>query len=226
MKRFVLALPVAFLLLSSDRIGRELGVPPTPLIEPSWESIAPTLPARNEGRWGRPGDPLNLVFLAAPAELRAALTEAGWTEVPTTIRGSLRAGFRELREGRRIAAFPPMNDYRLLERRQAMNWALPVRFLDERHHFRLWHTGRFDPRGRAWWWGSGNYDLSVRWRDLSHRPDPDMNRERDFVASSLARSPRLEAIVTLPHPAIPREGVNDKGYPFVTDGRVAVILLR
>lgn len=226
MKRLVLALPVVFLLLSSDRIGQEGGVPPTPMVEPSWESIAPTLSPRNEGRGGRPGDPLNIVFLASPAALRAALIEAGWTEVPTTIRGSLRAGLRELLDGKTIAAFPPMNDYRLLGRRQTMNWALPVRFLEERHHFRLWHTGRFDSRGRAWWWGSGNYDLSVRWRDLSHRPDPDMNRERDFIAASLARSPRLEAIVTLPHPAIPREGANDKGYPFVTDGRVAVIVLR
>lgn len=226
MKRLVLALPVLWLLLSADRLGVEQGMPPPPLVVPSWEEIAPTLPGRNEGRFGVPGDPLNMVFVGTPRAVRAALTEAGWTEIPTTIRGSLRAGIRELLDGKRIAAFPPMNDYRLKGRRQAMNWAIPVRFIEERHHFRLWHTGNFDARGRAWWWGSGNYDLSTRWRDLSHRPDPDANRERDFVVETLRASPRVESIVIIPHPRVPLEGANDKGYPFRTDGRVAVIVLR
>jgi hypothetical protein len=33
-------------------------------------------------------------------------------------------------------------------------------------------------------------------------------------------------LVVLPAPRVPAEGVNDKGYPYRTDGRVAVIDLR
>ncbi|MDE2510705.1 MAG: LssY C-terminal domain-containing protein, partial [Elusimicrobia bacterium] len=108
----------------------------------------------------------------------------------------------------------------------SMNWALPVRPLAERHHFRLWNTGTRDRAGRLFWWGSGNYDLRIRWRDFSHVPDPDMDREREFISETLARSPLLDSIVLTPLPQIPREGANDKGYPFRTDGRVAVIVLR
>lgn len=226
MRRLVLALPVCFLLLSVDRVLPDRVFPPALAQVDRWEDAAVSLPGVNEGRFGVPGDPLNVVFLASPETLRAVLTEAGWTEVPTSIRGSLWAGLKEALAGETIAAFPPMNDYRLRGRVQDMNWAMPVRFIQERHHFRLWRTGLFDRLGRSYWWGSSNYDLRVRWHDLSHVPDPDSDKERDFIVSTVARSPRLRSLAVLPVERVPREGFNDKGYPFRTDGRVAVIELK
>ena len=213
LKQLVLALPAAFLLLSADRLAPDR-FPPQRVIVKDFQEAAPVLPSVDEGRFGRPGDPLNLVFVGSPRAVRKALTAAGWIEIPTSLRGALAAGM------------VPMNDYRLLGRRQSMNWALPVRPLSERHHFRLWNTGMTDGQGRSYWWGTGNYDLSIRWSDFSHTPDPDMDRERDYVASSLARSPLLDSIVVLPLPQIPAEGVNDKGYRYRTDGRAAVIVLK
>jgi hypothetical protein len=223
-KRYVYLIPAAFLLLSMDRLWPErFAAYPQPVQD--WAQAAPMLPGRNEGRFGLPGDPLNLVFLGTPAAVRGALTEAGWTEVPTSVRGSLAAGFAEWLDGKTVAAFPPMNDYRLMGRLQAMNWAIPVRFLRERHHFRLWRTSLVVSE-RTFWWGSANYDRSIRWRDLSHVPDPDADRERDEVLRRLARSRFVESVALVPLPQIPREGVNDKGYPFRTDGRVALIALK
>lgn len=203
MKRTVLAVPVLFLLLSLDRLAPD---PPPAVVE--------GLPGRNEGRFGRPGDPLGFVFAGSPAAVRAALTGAGWSEIPTATRGALAVGWL------------PMNDYRLQGRRQDMNWAIAVRPLQERHHFRLWRTGRRDARGRDLWWGSGNYDLFIRWRDLSHTPDPDADRERDFLTASLRGSPLVESIALEALPQIPLTGANDKGYPFRTDGKAATIVLR
>jgi hypothetical protein len=226
-KQLALALPAALLLLSADRLGPERRAPPVTR-DVAWEQAAAGLAPVDEGRFGRAGDPLNLVFLATPSSLRAALTTSGWTEIPTTVRGSIAAGLGEYLDGKPVAAFPPMNDYRLIGRRQNMNWAIPVRPFAERHHFRLWFTGMVDDEGRAYWWGSGNRDLSIRWRDLSHVPDPDMNRERDFVVATLAGSRYLDAsksgLVALPQ--IPSEGVNDKGYPYRSDGRAALIVLK
>lgn len=224
-KRLVLALPATFLLLSLDRLAPE----PPPFgrfLIPSWEQAAISLPPTNEGRFGLPGDALNLVFIGTPQAVRTALTDAGWTEVPTSVRGSLVAGFQECLDGKPLAAFPPMNDYRLIGRRQNMNWARPVRPLEERHHFRLWATGMMDSSGRDVWWGSGNYDLSIRWRDFSHRPDPDMDRERDFITATLTSSHLLESLALVPMPQIPRAGANDKGYSFHNDGRAALIVLK
>ena len=101
-----------------------------------------------------------------------------------------------------------------------------MRPFQEWHHFRLWRTGFVDPRGRDLWWGSGNYDLRIRWRDLSHVPDPDGARERDFVVSTLRGSPLLESANLVSTPGVPLEGFNDKGYAFRTYGRAALLVLK
>lgn len=226
MRRLVLALPVVFLALSLDRVLPEKRSPPALIRDVALDEGVAGLPGRNTGRFGRPGDALNLVFVGSDAAVREALTAAGWTEVPSTIRASLWEGLRELCSGKPLAAFPPMNEYWLEGRRQDMNWAIPIRPLATRHHFRLWDTGLRDPRGRAVWWGSGDYDLKLRLYDLSHVPDPDMNTEREWIAASLKDSPGLERAALVAVPSIPHDGVNDKGYPFRTDGRAALIELR
>lgn len=213
MKRLVLALPAVYLALSLDRLAPAAPPPPRAAVS-GWSEAAALLPVRSEGRFGRPGDPLNLVFVGSPAAVRAALSGAGWTEIPTATRAALASGSL------------PMNDYRLLGRVQDMNWAIQVRPLVERHHFRLWRTGFVDPRGRDLWWGAANYDLRLRWWAFSHVPDPDASRERDFIASSLKGSPLLESAALVAVPGLPRQGFNDKGYPFRTDGRAALLILK
>lgn len=226
MKRLVLALPVLFLALSLDRVLPEKPAAPAPRRTVALDEALAGLPGMNHGRFGRAGNPLNLVFVGTETGLREALTNAGWTEVPGTIRASIAAGAAELLTGRTVASTPPMNEYWLDGRRQDMNWAIATKFLSARHHFRVWDTGLRDPKGRAIWWGAGDYDLSIRWHDLSHVRDPDIDAERDFVAASLKDSPRLERVALVAVPSIPREGANDKGYAFHTDGRAALIELR
>jgi len=226
MRRPLLLLPVLFLALSLDRVLPEAPHQPAPRRTVAIDEAVKTLTPMNTGRFGRPGNPLNLVFVGDEAGVRAALTGAGWTEVPATIRASIFAGAWELLTGRTVAATPPMNEYWLDGRRQDMNWAIATKFLSARHHFRVWDTGLRDPRGRAIWWGAGDYDLSIRWHDLSHVRDPDLDAERDYISASLKDSPRFERSALVAHAGIPREGANDKGYKFHTDGRVAVIELR
>lgn len=226
MRRLVLALPVLFLALSLDRALPESPEPPLAVRTVALDEAVAGLPGMNKGRFGRPGNPLNLVFVGTEAALREALAEAGWTEVPGTIRASTAAGLLELASGKTLSSFPPMNEYWLGGRRQDMNWAIATKPLTARHHFRVWDTGLRDPRGRAVWWGAGDYDLSIRWRDLSHVRDPDLDAERDWIASSLKDSPLVERSTMAAVPDIPREGANDKGYAFRTDGRAALIELR
>lgn len=226
MRRLALALPVLFLALSLDRVLPETPKAPAPIRTVALDEAVAGLPGENSGRFGRAGNPLNLVFVGTEAGLREALSGAGWTEVPGTIRESVFAGAAELLTGRTVASAPPMNEYWLDGRRQDMNWAIATEFLSARHHFRVWDTGLRDERGRSIWWGAGDYDLSIRWHDLSHVRDPDLDAERDYIAASLKGSPRLERATLVAVPSIPRSGANDKGYPFHTDGRAAVIELR
>ena len=226
MRGLALALPVLFLALSLDRVLPEKPSAPAPRrnVVLAAEAV-PSFPVMNSGRLGRPGNPLNLVFVGTEVAVREALEGSGWTEVPATIRESTYQGLRELVSGRALSAFPPMNEYWLDGRRQDMNWAIATKPLTARHHFRLWDTGLRDGRGRAIWWGAGDYDLKLRLYDLSHVRDPNLDGERDWIAASLKDSPRFKSAALVDVPGIPREGANDKGYKFFTDGKAVLIEL-
>lgn len=226
MKSLILALPLASLVWQVDLRSSVCPQPPAPRVIRVPGPALAALPAKTRGRFGREGDPLNLLFLGSESAVRETLSHAGWTEIPRTILGSVLAGLCDLLSGRRLSRFPPMNGYRVLERLQDMNWAITLVPIEKRHHFRLWRTGLIDARGRELWWGSGNFDLSARYWDLSHRPDPDMNAERDFIAESLKGSRRVEKISLIPLPQIPRNGHNDKGYAHFTDGRALLVELK
>lgn len=187
-------------------------------------ALLPTLPVRNEGRFGRPGDPWNLLFIGGEETLRAALEGAGWTRVAGLARSLLEGGVQLLR-GERLTRFPPLNTYRLRGRPQDQNWVRVLTPIVRRHHFRLWRLADRES-DRPLWWGSANFDLETRLWDLSHVPDPDADAERDFIAETLEGSPRVERLELLPATRLPRAGSNDKGYPFRTDGRVLAVWLR
>ncbi|MFH2203519.1 MAG: LssY C-terminal domain-containing protein [Elusimicrobiota bacterium] len=179
-----------------------------------------TLPARNTGRGRRPGDPWNLLFLGPEESVIGALQAAGWVRLSLSIPVSILQGLGQLLRGRRLTLFPPMNIYHLDRRPQDHNWAQVVRPLAERHHFRLWRLPH------DVWWGSANYDRDIRYRDLSHIPDPDADAERDYIAATLEGSPGVESIEYRTIDRIPTEGANDKGYPFRTDRRVLIVKLK
>lgn len=204
--------------------------PWTPPLEPRppqrLDELLPRLPKRNVGRFGRSGDPLSLVFLGNEEQVRSALREAGWIDVPLRIPTSLRRGFWELLRERRLTLFPPMNLYRVEGRVQDLNWSITVVPILRRHHFRLWKTSWRDGSGREVWWGCANFDQDVRWRDLSHVPDPDNDGERNYIAATLSGSRWVEKMDLRRLPQLSLKGSNDKGYPFYTDGKALIVSLR
>lgn len=190
------------------------------------EELFASVQTRSVGRGGKEGDPWNLLFVGSEDAVSRTLEEGGWHRIPRSIPVSIALGAADLLSGKRLTRFPPMNLYRVENRIQDHNWAIPVRAIHERHHFRLWRLGRRDAAGRDYWWGSGNYDLDSRLRDLSHRPDPEIDRERDFIAGTIEKNPRVESLERRLCPRVPREGVNDKGYPFRCDGRILIATLK
>ncbi|MBI4052197.1 MAG: LssY C-terminal domain-containing protein, partial [Elusimicrobia bacterium] len=66
--------------LPACRRGREL------------RTILTHIPPLTMGRLGRPGDPVNLLFIGSGEHIRRALQEAGWTEIPGTILKSIWMG--------------------------------------------------------------------------------------------------------------------------------------
>lgn len=223
MKRALPLLPAVFLIVQLDRAAAP---PPPSYLAVDVPAVVAALPPRDEGRFGRPGDPLNLVFLATPQTLAEALSQAGWTRIPRGCLDSFLAGAAELWRGEPLRSFPPMQAYRVMGRVQDMNWAIALSPMSARHHFRLWRTGLRDARGRELWWGSGNLDLALKLRNLSHVPDPDMSIERAKLLETLQGSPFVERAELLPVPQVPRSGANDNAYRFSHDGRALLITLK
>ncbi len=199
---------------------------PTACVRRELDDIIDRLPVRNTGRFGREGDPWNLLFKGSQDCVIGALTDAGWIRLSLSIPTSIYQGLGQLLRGKRLTLFPPMNIYRVLGRPQDHNWAQIVRPIAERHHFRLWRLPYADADGRRYWWGSANYDKDARYWDLSHVPDPDADAERDYIAKTLEGSRWVEKVERRAVDRIPRKGANDKGYPFFTDGRVLVVTLK
>ncbi len=163
-------------LLYSDKLRKTPEPPPKRPVPPEGlAEVYRSLPARDQGRLGREADPLNMLFWGTERQVLGALTGAGWTSLPVPYPECFRLGIGQILRGESLTLFPPMNPYKILGRVQDLNFVIVIEPVLTRHHFRLWRTGWTRADGRELWWGSGNYDLSVRLRDLSHRPDPDMN---------------------------------------------------
>jgi hypothetical protein len=223
MKRLLPLLPVAALLIQLDRAAAPA---PLPFLTDDVPGLVRALPFRDEGRFGRPGDTLNIVFVGSERTVARALSDAGWTAIPRGCADSVLAGLGELWRGQPLRSFPPMQAYRVMGRVQDMNWAISLNAMQTRHHFRLWRTGVADRAGREIWWGSGNFDKEIRWRDLSHTPDPDMSVEPAKLSETLNGSPLVESLELRPVPGMPKTGRNDNGYEFRHDGKVLVVTLK
>lgn len=224
MRKLILLLPLLALILQCDKLLDQPAAPPAYTPERLMEALE-ALPARTEGRYGKQGTPLNFVFLGSEADVRRAMTAAGWTSLPVTIAESLRLGALDVWQGRKLTHFPPMQGYRLMDRYQDINWVNVVS-LQSRHHFRLWRTGVLDKRGRQVWWGTGDFDEKLRLWDLTHVPNPSMDLERKWVQDSLEGSEHVEKMTLVALKQIPLKGVNDNRYAFTTDGRALLVELK
>jgi hypothetical protein len=176
------------------------------------------LPGYNVGEEGRPGNALNFVVVGGERELLSALTVAGWTRVPRSGLTCMTEGFCELAQGRWPSAFPPMHPYTLFGRVQDHNFSIESGFPYSRHHFRLWKSPFSDKTGKPIWWGSADFDVDIHWIDLSHVTDPDIDRERDFIASTLKGLAKQLRWIALPQ--VPLAGADDRGHAYRGDGKV------
>ena len=208
--------------------------PPTPELPveipsyPAPEALAKlleSLPATDTGTNGKPGSPLLLVFIGSKAQIRRALKQARWTDVPRNKTLSLFEGLGQFVTGARITKTLPFTTFFVEGRKQDANWAQVVHAITQRHHFRLWRLKASAPDGRQMWWGSGDFDSGIRWKGIhaAHTTSPDISAERDFIARTLMTAHGLTRLGLLALPQIPREGVNQQNDPYFTDGLALVV---
>lgn len=187
------------------------------------------IPRRIGDKAGNPGDMVNFLILGNEDEMKKVFTTAGWVKVDANVEATILAGA--------LASFSkesyltmPMSPLYLFGRPQDYGWAHaePITVVASRNHLRVWKAP-FTVEGRTLWVGAATHDVGFekdqRNNGLTHKIDPDIDLERDYVEKTLS-STGLVAEVThfLPQNAL-KEAKTATGGSFHSSGQVLVLKL-
>src|SRR5262249_41145628 len=98
------------------------------------------------------------------------------------------------------------------------------------HHIRIWSTDVMTTDGRNLWLATASFDQGFELAPSTglptHQIDPNIDKERDFVVTSLLKSPGPVAAQAQTLQLVPPEsGYNFDGDPFNTDGQAVILSL-
>jgi hypothetical protein len=191
--------------------------------------IVDRFPRRVVDAQGNEGDNTNFVIVGSEDKLLKTLEAAGWVEVDRTRQDAILSGILAVLSKDAYLKLP-MSELMLFGRVQdhGMAHAEPIAVVAERHHFRLWKAP-FEADGQEIWVGAGTHDIGFdrdeRNNGLTHKIDPDIDKERDYIGKSLEETGGVARLsyVTPSNPS--REARTATGATFHSDGRLLVIHL-
>lgn len=201
-------------------------VPAIPGID---DQLFSQIPRRIADRSGDPGDMVNFLILGSQDEMEKVFTAAGWVQVDADVKATLLHGVLESLSKQSYLTMP-MSPLYLFGRQQDYGWAHaePISVVASRNHLRIWKAP-FDVRGGTLWVGAATHDIGFekdqRNNGLTHKIDPDIDLERDYVEKTLA-STGLVSEITHFTPANPmKEAKTATGGGFHSNGEVLVLKL-
>ena len=192
---------------------------------PELRTIVQASPGRVATPSGAPSDLTNLLFIGTQQQIIAAFREAGWYQADNlNLTSSLRSVQATLRNTDYISA--PVSTLLLGGKQPDLVFQKSLDTFAQRHHIRIWkQTALF--QGREIWVGAATHDIAVsnaraktRW---SHRVDPHIDRERDWIQSDLLFAGTARAFANVDRPAAPRHASNATGDVLITDGKMGVV---
>jgi hypothetical protein len=195
-------------------------------------SLFARIPRRVSDKSGSPGDMVNFLILGQQSAMEKAFKSAGWVRVDSDVRDTVLTGLVASISKESYLTMP-MSQLFLFDRSQDYGWAHaePIQVVASRHHLRLWKSG-FTVNGQTLWVGAATHDVGFahddRSKDLTaitHKIDPDIDQERDYVQKTLA-STGLVAEVTHFLPDTPVQTAKTAtGGSFHSNGQVLVLQL-
>jgi hypothetical protein len=187
------------------------------------------IPRRVADRQGNPGDMINFLVIGSETQMQRVFSSAGWVKVDADVRGTLLHGILESISKESYLTMP-MSPLYLFDRVQDYGWAHaePLKVVASRNHLRLWKAP-FNVNGQTLWVGAATHDIGFE-RDnrndgVTHKIDPDVDLERDFVEKTLTSTGLVAEILHfLPANAL-QEASTATGGSFHSDGRVLILQL-
>ena len=187
------------------------------------------LPRRVTDADGNPGDMVNFLILGAEDQVRLAFQSAGWVKVDASTKGAVMHGLLSSISKQAYVEMP-MSSLNLFGRPQDYGFAHaePLSVVATRHHLRIWKAP-FEVGGQELWVGAGTHDIGFerdqRNNGVTHKIDPAIDGERDFIGESLKSTGMLTktGYITPPDPLT--EARTATGGSFHSDGRILVMML-
>jgi hypothetical protein len=201
-------------------------VPSIPGID---NSLFGKIPRRIGDKDGNPGDMVNFLILGDEDLMKKVFTTAGWVKVDSNVKSTIvEAAIASFSKESYVTM--PMSQLYLFGRPQDYGWAHaePIKVVASRNHLRVWKAP-FTVNGQVLWVGAATHDVGFekdqRNNSVTHRIDPDIDLERDYVEKTLC-STGLVVEVTHFLPQNPlQEAETATGGSFHSNGQVLILKL-
>ncbi len=187
------------------------------------------IPARIGDLDGNVGDRVNFLVVGSEDKVKEAFQAAGWVQVDRETKDAVLHGLMASLSKQAYLEMP-MSVLYLFGRPQDFGFAHaePIAVVSTRHHLRLWKAP-FEVEGQTVWAGAATHDIGFekdqRNGKVTHKIDPNVDLERDFVGQSLDET-GLVAKLSYVTPSQPiKEAKTATGGSFHSDGRTEIIVL-
>jgi LssY-like putative type I secretion system component LssY len=187
------------------------------------------IPRRIGDKEGNAGDMVNFLILGSEAAMQKVFTTAGWVKVDADVKGTVLHGLIGSLSKESYLTMP-MSPLYLFGRQQDYGWAHaePISVVASRNHLRVWKAP-FTVNGTMVWVGAATRDVGFerdqRNNGVTHKIDPDIDLERDYVQKTLSST---GLVVEISH-FLPKNPMKDAktatGGSFHSNGQVLILRL-
>jgi LssY C-terminus len=187
------------------------------------------IPRRISDKQGNPGDMVNFLILGSEAAMQRVFTTAGWVKVDASVEDTVLHGVIGSLSKESYLTMP-MSQLYLFGRPQDYGWAHaePISVVRSRNHLRLWKAP-FEANGKTLWVGAATHDIGFerdqRNNGITHKIDPDIDLERDYVEKTLAFTGLVAEISHFLPDNPMKEAKTATGGTFHSNGQVLILKL-
>lgn len=185
------------------------------------------IPRRIGDKQGNPGDMVNFLVLGSEDAMKRVFVSAGWVKVDADVKDTVLHGLIESLSKESYLTMP-MSPLYLFGRPQDYGWAHaePISVVKTRNHLRIWKAS-FQVDGKILWVGAATHDIGFerdqRNNGVTHKIDPDIDLERDYVEKTLASTGLVTEISHfLPNNPM-KEAKTATGGTFHSNGQVLIL---
>lgn len=185
------------------------------------------IPRRVNDKQGNPGDMVNFLILGSQTAMENVFTTAGWVKVDADVQGTILHGILESISKESYLTMP-MSQLYLFGRPQDYGWAHaePITVVRTRNHLRIWKAP-FQVKGETLWVGAATHDTGFerdqRNNSVTHKIDPDIDLERDYVEKTLGSTGLVTEISHFLPDSPLKEAKTATGGSFHSNGQVLVL---